>query len=1019
MLLFLIQDLRLILKSFNRYNCIFAIIKPMRKILFIILLFTTAYSSNSQIIVSDSSSNINCYTDGFIFTQIPNLDVIVYSKWFYSNNSNWIQVDTSHQSIFINNNKFNSDTVYTTVPGEFKLQVVDILDTLLEERFYTIHDKLSIIIQQDIIECNNDLGGLYSIINGGVVFNPDSNIVGDEFYLYQWFKAEDFLGTNSILLLDSLFFIDSISSSFYQLIVSDSIGCTDSTDYIHLINPDVITINNLDISPATCLNASDGKISFSITGGRKIDSLHSYCYYLLSGSDTICYSDTLFTSINFTSIINPLGAPFLDAVSITNLSSDTLQLIVLDKESCILDTTFFLSEPDGYELFYSNNQLVCSSDSVWIRIDSVTGGLPFFSYFWETSLIDSVFGVSGLYSCIINDTVNNCDETIQVNINSLFDVQVDFTVNNIKCYSDSSGSINIDSIYGGVPPYSINWGQSSLQALVASDYELVINDSLGCVFIDTVSIFQPSPIISIPEIHHPVCNSDTNGYIIHDYSGGIPPYVISGFNALDTMINLGAGLYPYFVTDSNSCQLFDTITLNDPLLVAIQVNFDDSIECFNEGSIAEVEVSDYDSSYVILWSNSSDSNITTLFAGEASVIVIDNNGCFVSDTFVIIQPDTFKIEQIIVIDTICDSGVNVCIDVSGGTKPYYFLWNNGQTDSMLVNVIDSFVSVIISDSCGILISDTIFLSPYFLETSIMYDDSIHNAEVEINNTSSVGPFSYVWTNIYGDTISLDYTTQSLCEGTYFNSIIDMSNNCIFLDTIITSFYLPLGIVDISTTTVYPDSNLWGFGPYSYLWDNGDITQHAFICPGNHWVEIEDSYGCKKRSDFIISPLQIILSPSSDLIECDLENIDIDLEVSATGGIESYSYLWWNGSSDNPINLGMSPGNYHVTVIDGNGCEVDTAFTIATMTSDCVPNVFSPNGDGINDSWSLEDTFLYSESEVRIYGRFGKLIFQSVGYYTPWDGTSENGQDLPDGVYFYYLEIGNGFDPIKGTVTIIR
>jgi gliding motility-associated-like protein len=174
-----------------------------------------------------------------------------------------------------------------------------------------------------------------------------------------------------------------------------------------------------------------------------------------------------------------------------------------------------------------------------------------------------------------------------------------------------------------------------------------------------------------------------------------------------------------------------------------------------------------------------------------------------------------------------------------------------------------------------------------------------------------------------------------------------------------------------------------------------------------------------REDFTIENIIITLDPATAIIECDLKNIDIDLEASATGGIESYSYLWWNGSSDNPINLGMSPGNYNVTVIDGNGCEVDTAFTIATMTSDCVPNVFSPNGDGINDSWSLEDTFLYAESEVRIYGRFGRLIFQSVGYHKPWDGTNENGKDLPDGVYFYHLEIGNGFDPIQGTVTIIR
>jgi gliding motility-associated-like protein len=90
-----------------------------------------------------------------------------------------------------------------------------------------------------------------------------------------------------------------------------------------------------------------------------------------------------------------------------------------------------------------------------------------------------------------------------------------------------------------------------------------------------------------------------------------------------------------------------------------------------------------------------------------------------------------------------------------------------------------------------------------------------------------------------------------------------------------------------------------------------------------------------------------------------------------------------------------------------------------MTSECIPNVFTPNGDGINDSWSLEDTFLYEDSEVRIYGRFGSLLFQSVGYYEAWDGTNEQGNDVPDGVYFYSIEIGHGFDQINGTVTILR
>jgi len=63
--------------------------------------------------------------------------------------------------------------------------------------------------------------------------------------------------------------------------------------------------------------------------------------------------------------------------------------------------------------------------------------------------------------------------------------------------------------------------------------------------------------------------------------------------------------------------------------------------------------------------------------------------------------------------------------------------------------------------------------------------------------------------------------------------------------------------------------------------------------------------------------------------------------------------------------------------------------------------------------------LYSDSEIRVYGRYGRLIFKSIGYSTAWDGKNENGNDVTEGAYFYHIKIGSGFDPIKGSVTIIR
>ena len=144
-----------------------------------------------------------------------------------------------------------------------------------------------------------------------------------------------------------------------------------------------------------------------------------------------------------------------------------------------------------------------------------------------------------------------------------------------------------------------------------------------------------------------------------------------------------------------------------------------------------------------------------------------------------------------------------------------------------------------------------------------------------------------------------------------------------------------------------------------------------------------------------------------------------MEAIVEGGTPPYTYEWSNGSIDNPLNLALNPGNYSVTVMDNNTCIEDTGFVIATMTAECVPNVFTPNNDNVNDVWRLEDTFLYSDSEVKVYGRYGRLLFHSIGYLSPWDGKNKKGNDVPDGVYFYTIEIGHSFEPIKGTITLIR
>ena len=227
------------------------------------------------------------------------------------------------------------------------------------------------------------------------------------------------------------------------------------------------------------------------------------------------------------------------------------------------------------------------------------------------------------------------------------------------------------------------------------------------------------------------------------------------------------------------------------------------------------------------------------------------------------------------------------------------------------------------------------------------------------------------------------------------------------------------MIDISNTTVLNDIELWGGEPCTYLWDNGSIAQHANICPGAHWVEVTDQFNCTLREDFEIPEYIVSLDPPSVLVECNIENLDIELEAIVSGATEPYSFDWSNGLTDNPINIGLSPSNLDLSIVDANGCIKDTSLTILSITEECVPNIFSPNGDNLNDTWNLEDTFLFSDSEVKVYGRYGKIIYQSVGYSSEWDGTNQSGRNVPAGYIFILLKLVMDLNQLMELLQFLR
>lgn len=125
---------------------------------------------------------------------------------------------------------------------------------------------------------------------------------------------------------------------------------------------------------------------------------------------------------------------------------------------------------------------------------------------------------------------------------------------------------------------------------------------------------------------------------------------------------------------------------------------------------------------------------------------------------------------------------------------------------------------------------------------------------------------------------------------------------------------------------------------------------------------------------------------------------------------------------------LAPGNYSVFIkaLDSGGNILDSVtkqFTITANSDPCQITVFtgfSPNGDGLNDTWIIENIENFPNNSVHIYNRWGNQIIRIKDYnntYNSWNGQSSSGSVLPNGTYFYVIELNNGAGVKKGWVEL--
>lgn len=329
-----------------------------------------------------------------------------------------------------------------------------------------------------------------------------------------------------------------------------------------------------------------------------------------------------------------------------------------------------------------------------------------------------------------------------------------------------------------------------------------------------------------------------------------------------------------------------------------------------------------------------------------------------------------------------------------------------------------------------------------------------NANVQFTNLSTVpnaaaSSLTYVWD--FGDPPSgtVNFSTAVDPAHVYVNLgpynvklTATTSDGCIHDTTIVLNTIHPQPIASFTTDAIdvcigapflfTSTSNPADGTIQSYSWDLADGStrtlgsfSYTYADTGTYTVShfIINSFGCK--STIATKTIFVNGYPDADAGPDKLMLEGGQVQLTPPNNYPMPVTFAWTPPTylDDPTRvdpIARPPDDitYLLTVTSNKGCSDTSSVFIRVLKDPPVPNIFSPNGDGIHDTWIIPYLDSYPGCTVEVVNRYGYIVFRSVGYATPWDGKI-NGKDAPIGTYYFVIDPKNGRKKKAGYVDIIR
>ncbi|MGD0709693.1 MAG: gliding motility-associated C-terminal domain-containing protein [Bacteroidales bacterium] len=760
---------------------------------------------------------------------------------------------------------------------------------------------------------------------------------------------------------------------------------------------------------------------------------------------TICPSQTVqLTATGATTYVWSPAGTLSSSTGTTVIASPTAPTTVYtvtgSSGTCTASGQVTINVVNTLNLAISNDTTVCPSSTVQLIASGAV------SYLWNTLATTGNITVNPATTTTytVTGTSAGCtaSKTVTVTVSNNLPVTV---ANEAIC---PGGTTTLTAVSGAT---SYTWSPAATLSsstgspvtatpTVTTTYT-VTGTNGGCSGTTSATVtINPNPTIALLPANPAICPGASTTL----QASGASTYVWSPTGTLSssTGITVTANpitTTPYTITgtDANGCTGTNTITVNVTPLTASATETDEN--CNQGNGTATAAAGGYlcTSTLTYIWNNGENTQTATNLIAGAYIVTVSCGACTATATTNVNNLPGPTVTATSTTSTCGYANGGAIANSTGTNPPYSYLWSNGQSGANLTNVVANTYHVTATDAIGCTATTSVTVGNIPGPTANI--SGIHSANCGMSNGSATlnisgGTPAYtpiIWSN--GET---SQNILNVPTGTYCVTVTD-ANGCT-TSVCVTIPQLPGPVATHSytdeicqmkngTATAVPSG---GVPPYIYSWSNGENTQTATgLSNETYTYTVTDQGGCSTSGAVYVGeiPGPTAYNMYNPKILTFLEG-PVYFWDESYGGTQPYTYQWDFGdasSGTGTYNVHPYPnlGTYVITeiVTDSNGCKdtiVDTVKVVDIFTF-YIPNAFTPNNDGVNDTWCPKGTNVDTNNYVEyIYDRWGNLIFQTnewdiinkdpdTGHAKPWNGTVNNKGTINDvvmDVYVYKIEL---------------